>query len=272
MGTCERMLLRSISEGDSRSWKKVQADLSRLDYSENQASKARDKLSELDYIHRGKGGAGGVISITADGKEAVAEDLKTSGGTILKEKDLYDPMAEIDETGNATGGLAECVEAFPEGDPEVRWIDTHGQSGANTGMWSRPDRTRVSRRLLANINHTIIIIESFEIKEKIDIRGVYEAKHQGRTADRAWVVMNNPMNDDVSTVLQTCIDEGVGLITCTDPHEADSYAVHVRPEHNVPMPHLLESYVEKHLLLKASNHSEGLKDVLIAWLRDKKFV
>jgi hypothetical protein len=138
------------------------------------------------------------------------------------------------------------------------------RGGPRWGQWAQPDLMLIAIQRLPLQKRVDLDVFSFELKrpDYADLQSVYEAVAHTRFVHYSYLVWHIPVSycvpERFNTILSACAENGVGLITFTDPQITATYQTRISPIRKEPHPRDVEVHLER-LLPTADYKSLALK-------------
>ena len=210
-----------------------------------EAVKAKDKLklTDDDYwmirnalltdgiIRTGRGYGGSVARVIS---ETVLSKQPKEQLKYQDEDSLYTPMHD---TIKRSWVKNDQIENF------VSKITARQGRRDTGGRWTRPDITLVAVRLYPFIPGKSIEVITFEIKpwNYLGVEGVFETASHSAFAHRSYLMIHAAKSiyelPAYERIERECVRFGVGLITCEDPADWETYDTRLDAVHHVPDSH-----------------------------------
>jgi hypothetical protein len=226
----------------------------------------RNRLIDQGFLIQGKGRGGSVrrlateVPVPAEAfEEQSSVDVAATQTVVLRESDLYSPMAEVIRSRWAKEHRLDAL--------LVEVTAAQGSRQTN-GKWTRPDITVASYNTYPYVPGRHFDVITFEIKPHtmLDVTVVYEALGHRRAATRAYALIHIP--DDQQEALQALIDDicieakrhGVGVVLAGKPDDYDTWDEVVEAVRHEPDPERLNEFL-------AVQMSQGFREQIIKWFK-----
>lgn len=202
---------------------------------------------------------GGLVSTGKGRSRGVWRNFPKYGG----ERDLYPHMrAEI-----RTRWADESPHDYIEPDRFCEVLATHG---AKRGRWNAPDITLIGGKTLPFLPGKFLDVVTFEVKQWLDITGLYEALSHRTHATHAYLLCCNwpkpwsePDAGEVGRITREAVRTGVGFILARQPDDYATWEEIAPATRWTPDPELLHEFV--------ADQDQNTLRKLRRWLRQDPF-